>query len=97
MRPMRRDALQIGANALANSSQTPVHKSDLIAILTTGDGPGHLVSALFEDCNLESLERMAAQVGMTSERLRCVYAIARERHSVRNAEMESDEGHFPSL
>jgi hypothetical protein len=91
MKATKRDPLQIGANALANSSRTSVERSDVMAILTTGDGPGHLVRALFEDCSLEALERMASEAGMTTAQLRSAYRIARDRHLARNAEMESDE------
>lgn len=91
---MRNDPMRIGLNALSNSSRAPLHRSDLLAILTTGDGPGHLVRALFEDCSLESLKRMAMEAGMTPPQLRAAYHIARARHAARNAEMEGDEVTF---
>jgi hypothetical protein len=96
MRAAKNDPLQIGANALANSSRTPVGKSDLIAILATGDGPGHLVRALFEDCSMESLDRMAMEAGLTAAQIRAAYLFARTRHQARNADMEGDVDQFES-
>jgi len=81
----------IGLNALSNSSRKPVGGPELLAILMTGDGPGHLVRALFEDCSLESLERMAMEAGMTPAQLHASYLVARARHYARNSEMEGDE------
>ncbi len=81
----------IGLNALSNSSRNSVGMSDLLAILATGDGPANLVRALFEDCSLESLERMAMQAGMTTAQLRNSYLAAKARHAAKNAEMEGDE------
>jgi hypothetical protein len=94
MKTITDDPLQIGANALANSSPTPVGKSELIAILATGDGPGHLVRALFEDCSLESLDRMAMEAGLTAAQIRAAYLVARVRHRARNADMEGDAAQF---
>jgi hypothetical protein len=88
---MNDDPLQIGANALANSSRTAIARADLVAILSTGDGPAHLVRALFEDCSQEALERMARQVGMTRAQLRSAYRLARTRRRALNADMEADE------
>jgi hypothetical protein len=84
------DPLLIGVSALANSSRTPIDRSEVLAILSTGDGPGHLVRALFEDCTLESLDRMAIGAGLTSAQVRAAYLIARTRHQARNSEMESE-------
>lgn len=85
---MKRDVFQTGANALANSSRKPVGKDDVLAILKTGDGPGHLVRALFEDCSLGDLDQTAAAAGMSPADLRAAYRKAREKHAARNAEIE---------
>ena len=79
---------QIGLNALANSSRTPVDVDMLLSILTTGDGPGNLVRALFEDCDLESLQRMSIAAGVSSRQLRAAYAVARQKHAARNHDLE---------
>ena len=85
---MKRNVFQIGANALANSSGTPIEMEQVITILRTGDGPGHLVRALFEDCSLDSLDEMAAAAGMSPRELRFAYAAAREKHRACNREIE---------
>ena len=85
---MKRDVFQTGANALANCSRTPVEKADVIAILKSGDGPGHLVRALFEDCSLGSLDAMAAAAGMSPRDLRATYTLAHDKHGARNPEVE---------
>jgi hypothetical protein len=90
MKTIKDDPLQIGVNALANCSRIPVCKSDLIAILATGDGPGHLVRALFEDCSLESLDRMAMEAGLTAAQVRAAYLVARMRHRASNADVEGE-------
>jgi len=82
------DPLQIGLNALSNASQTTIDRSDLIAILKTGDGPGHLVRALFEDCSFESLDRMAIMAALSRPGLRAAYGVASLRHGARNADFE---------
>jgi hypothetical protein len=91
---MAKDPFQTGLNALANSSRVPVGRSELLAILSTGDGSGNLVRALFGDCSLESLEKMAMQAGITTEQLRSAYRLARARHSARNLAMEVHEPLF---
>jgi hypothetical protein len=88
---MNDDPLQIGANALANSSRTPIERSQVVDILRTGDGLGHLVRALFEDCSRESLERMAMHIGVTSAQLHLAYQQARRNYAAMNVEMEDDE------
>jgi hypothetical protein len=94
MTAMEDDPLQIGVSALANSSRTPIDRSEVLAILTTGDGPGHLVRALFEDCTLESIDRMAIGAGLTGAQVRAAYLVARTRHQARNPDMESEEVPF---
>jgi hypothetical protein len=94
MKAMKDDPFQIGANALANSSPTPVGKSELIAILATGDGPGHLMRAVFEDCSLESLDRMAMEADLTAAQIRAAYLVARARHRARNADMEVEAAEY---
>ncbi len=91
---MTRDAFQAGINALANASRTPVRKEDLTGILATGDGPGHLVRALFEDCSLETLDRMAAAAGLSARRMRTAYSFARKKHGAKNPELEPEDTGF---
>ena len=85
------DPLQIGANALSNASRTSVSRATVLALLATGDGPGPLVRALFEDCAFESLDRMAAAAGMGRKELRAAHAVARDKHGARNPDFEGEE------
>jgi hypothetical protein len=66
---MKNDPLAIGVNALTNASKTPVDETDVIRILTTGDGPGDLVRALFEDCSFETLERIDIVAGVSTAQM----------------------------
>jgi hypothetical protein len=88
---MKDDVFAIGANALANSGGGAVDKAGLIAILATGDGPGHLVRALFEDCSAETLDRMAMAAGLSSAQLRTAYRFAKARHGAANADIENED------
>ncbi len=85
------DPFQIGLSAMSNCSRAPVELSDLLPILASGDGPAHLTRALFEDCSFDSLDSMAMAAGLSPAQLRAAYAVARERHGVRNADLEEDE------
>ncbi len=85
---MRRDVLVTVLNAVSNSSRVPVSEAEVIAILETGDGPGHLVRALFGDCSYETLDRFGAAVGVPSSQIRGAYRVARERHAAANADMD---------
>jgi hypothetical protein len=49
------------------------------------------VRALFEDCSFDSLDSMAMAAAMSPAQPRAAYAVARERHGVRNAYLEKDE------
>ena len=69
---MRRDGIAIALNALANASREPVSEADLLPILATGDGPGHLVRALFGDCSFDTLDRLGATLGLSRDRVRQV-------------------------
>jgi hypothetical protein len=85
---------QVGVNAIANSSVKPIGVAEIIAILSTGEGPGHLVRALFEDCSVESLDRMALAANVSPQQLRAAYRRARTLHHARNAELEAEDLSF---
>ena len=89
------DPLQIGLNALSNSSRRPVSRSELLAILATGEGPGHLVRAVFEDCSYETLESMAMSAGRSRSQILTAYRTARRRHGARNTDIESVAPELP--
>ena len=91
-RPANSDAVAIALNALSNASRGPVSKADIGPILATGDGPGHLVRALFGDCALETLDRLGAQAGLSRADIRKAYAYAKRVHAAANADLEADDG-----
>ena len=86
-RAMKRNAITAALNALSNASRTPVSEADLLPILSTGDGPGHLVRTPFEDCSFETLDRLAASRGT----LHAAYGRAKRVHCAANAEFEADD------
>jgi hypothetical protein len=88
---MNDDVFAIGATALANSGGGAIDRAGLIAILSTGDGPGHLVRALFEDCSAETLDRIAMAAGLSSTQIRTAYRFARARHGAANADVEGED------
>lgn len=88
---MAGDSLLIGLNALANASRARVDQSVVVAILAGGDGPGHLVRALFEDCSLETLFDMGLAAGLSPRQVRSAYGFAKRNHGARNPDFEADE------
>lgn len=88
---MTNDVFLVGLNALENSSRVPVSRADVIKILKSGDGPGNLVRALFEDCSLEALDVMGAAIGLSPRQIRASYDIARRKHGAANPEFEHDD------
>lgn len=84
-------AFRIAANALANCSTEPVSAAQIAAILRSGDGPGHLVRALFEDCSFETLNRLALALGLSSADLRAAYRRARAKHQAVNPGFEDED------
>ena len=60
----------------------------MMSVLETGDGPGSIVRALSGDCSLETLDRLAAEIGMTRVGPLRSYATAKALHAAANAEFE---------
>jgi hypothetical protein len=85
---MATPAMTTGLNALANSSRAPVDEEMLLRIIETGDGPGHLVRALFEDCSLETLQRISLAAGIELSTLTKSYAAAKKLHGAANPEFD---------
>ena len=86
---MRRDGIATALNALSNASRTPVSEADLLPILSTGEGPAHLVRALFEDCSFETLDRVAATLGVSRRTLCASYEHVKRLHGAINAEFDA--------
>jgi len=91
---MSDEVFAIGARALANVGGGPIDKAGLIAILATGEGPGHSVRALSEDCSAEKLDRRAMAAGLSTAQIRAAYRFARVRHGAANADIESEDPGF---
>ena len=85
---MTRDPMTTARNAVENSSRTPVADADILAMLATGEGPGHLVRALFEDCAFETLDRLGAAHGLSRATIESAYAVARRTHAAYNEGLE---------
>ena len=81
-------AMTTALNAVSNSSREPVAERDVIRMLQTGDGKGHLVRALFEDCSRETLEKIASSLGLTSRQLGAAYRAAKAKHHAANEEFD---------
>ncbi len=85
---MNYSVVAIGLSAVSNASNVDVTEETIMAVLKTGDGPGGIVRALFGDCSLETLDRLAAEFGMTRRDLYASYATAKALHAAANAEFE---------
>jgi hypothetical protein len=81
-------AIATALNAVSNSSRETVTEHDVIQMLQTGDGKGHLVRALFEDCSRETLETIASSLGLTSKQLVAAYGHAKANHHASNEELD---------
>ena len=84
--------LAAARHVVANASRAPVSDDQILAILATGDGPGHLVRALFQDCTFETLDRLGAEHGVARSVIRSACAHARRVHAAINADLERGEG-----
>ena len=92
-----RHEFAVGLSAMKNASRDEVCVEDLLAILSTGNGPGHLVRALFGDCTWETLDRMSLAAGLSRASLHAAYATAKSRHHAANAEIDgADRGLDPT-
>ena len=81
---MIRGMMAAALSAVSNSSRTPVSEDQILAILATGDGPGHLVRALFGDCSFDTLDQLGAEHGIARATIRTAYEHARTTHAAAN-------------
>lgn len=81
--------LQVARNAMSNASRTPVTDDTIRDVLTTGDGPGNLVRALFGDCPADILIRLARDYDMTDADLEAAYRRAKTIHKAAHAEFDA--------
>ena len=80
-------ALAAALNAVSNSARTPV-TADLVFAALRGEGAGATVRALFGDCSLVVLDRLARGAGMSPADLRAAYRLAKQQHHAFNLELE---------
>ena len=84
---MKYDPYAAAYNAITNGTRDEVTPQQIEAMLRAGDGPGHLVCGLFEDCSMETLERLAMHCGLSPSGLRQAMRTARARHGAANADL----------
>ena len=89
---MKNDPFAIAYNAITNASRLDVTRAEIEAMLKTGDGTPHHVRALFGDCSMETLERLAMQCGLSPAGLRAALRVARSKHAAANADFMEEEG-----
>lgn len=80
--------IQLALNAISNASRVPISEAEAAQVLSTGDGHGSHVRALFGDCSAETLARLAMHVGVEPETLKEAYANAKSRHAASNEDLE---------
>jgi hypothetical protein len=82
------DPARIALNAIENASRIPVAREDLQRLLSTGDGDGSHLRALFGDVDLHSLLALATQFDIDDLTLVRAYAHARETAAAANADLD---------
>jgi hypothetical protein len=82
------DPAQIALNAVENASRVPVRREDLARLLSTGEGEGSHLRALFGDVDLHTLLRLAAMLGVDDPAFARAYARARDHAAAANAELD---------
>ncbi len=82
-------AIQTALNAVSNSSRAAVTIEDVLGMLATGEGQGHRVRALFEDCSRETLIKIAVSMGLNESQLLAAYINAKTKHYAANEELDA--------
>jgi hypothetical protein len=82
------DPMQTAVNAIENASTVPVARDDIKRLLSTGEGEGSHLRALFGDVDLHTLLRLATLFDIDDLTLVRAYARARQTAAAANAEMD---------
>jgi hypothetical protein len=82
------DPARTALNAIENASTFPVAREDIPRLLSTGEGEGSHLRALFGDVDLHTLLRLAAQLGIDDPTLVRAYARARSCAAAANADLD---------
>jgi hypothetical protein len=81
------DPSLIALNAIENASTVSVAREDLPRLLSTGEGEGSHLRALFGDVDLHTLLRLATLFDIDDPTLVRAYARARDTAAAANAEL----------
>ena len=82
------DPARTALNAIENASTVPVAREDLLRLLSTGEGEGSHLRALFGDVDLHTLLRLATLFDIDDPTLVRAYARARDTAAAANADLD---------
>jgi hypothetical protein len=82
------DPARAALNAIENASTVPVARGDLPRLLSTGEGEGSHLRALFGDVDLHTLLRLATIFDIDDPTLLRAYARAREAAAAANGDLD---------
>jgi hypothetical protein len=82
------DPARVALNAIENASRIPINREDLPRLLSTGDGEGSHLRALFGDVDLHTLLRLATLFGIDDPTFVRAYARARSCAAAANADLD---------
>jgi hypothetical protein len=82
------DPTRAALNAIENGSRIPLSRDDLPRLLSTGEGEGSHLRALFGDVDLHSLLALATYFDIDDPTLVRAYARARETAAAANADLD---------
>ena len=82
------DPARAALNAIENASTIPITREDLPRLLSTGEGEGSHLRALFGDVDLHTLLRLATLFDIDDPTLVRAYARARDTAAAANADLD---------
>jgi hypothetical protein len=86
------DPALMALNAIENASTIPVAREDLPRLLSTGEGEGSHLRALFGDVDLHTLLRLATLFDIDDPTLVRAYARAKRSAAAANADLDEYAG-----
>jgi hypothetical protein len=82
------DPARAALNAIENASTVPVAREDLLRLLSTGEGEGSHLRALFGDVDLHTLLRLATLFDIDDPTLVRAYARAKGSAAAANGDLD---------
>jgi hypothetical protein len=82
------DPSLVALNAIENASTIPIAREDLPRLLSTGEGEGSHLRALFGDVDLHTLLRLATLFDIDDLALVRAYARAKKSAAAANGELD---------